>query len=101
MKGQYYVYILASHSRVLYVGMTKDLERRVVQHIYGEPQGFTTRYRVNQLVHIEEFCEVSQAIRREKEIKGWRRSKKLALIDAMNPTWRDFAESLPHPHPSG
>jgi putative endonuclease len=89
---EYYVYILASRSRVLYAGMTNDLMRRVEQHkAKADPESFTARYNVSSLVHYELFTDVHAAIAREKQIKGWRRSKKVELIEAGNPTWKDLS----------
>jgi putative endonuclease len=88
----YYVYIMASRSRVLYVGVTNDLARRVSEHKRGRNAGFTSRYRVTRLVYFEEFADVRDAIAREKAIKGWRRSRKVALIEGRNPTWCDLTE---------
>ena len=87
----YYVYVLASKSRVLYVGVTGFLMARVLQHKSGEYEGFTQRYKVNRLVHFEVFQYVNNAIARETEIKKWRREKKVALLEANNPTWEDLA----------
>ena len=87
-----YVYIMASCSRVLYVGVTSDLERRVYEHKNGTQKGFTKRYQVNRLVYFEEFQYIEEAILREKEIKGWRREKKTKLIERQNPYWKDHAE---------
>ena len=87
----YYVYLLASRSRVLYTGITNNLERRVREHRLGEKGGFTQKYRVHRLVHFESFHDARTAIAREKEIKAWRREKKVALIEAANPTWEDLA----------
>ena len=88
---RYFVYILASRSRVLYVGVTGDLVRRVGQHKQLKGSEFTTRYRVNRLVHLEETDYVFAALEREKQIKGWRRDKKIELIEAQNPTWQDLS----------
>ena len=88
---QFYVYILAGHSRQLYVGVTNDLLRRLVQHRDGECQ-FTSRYRITRLVHFEITNNSMGAITRENEIKAWRRSKKLALIASHNPGWDDLSE---------
>ena len=93
----YYVYIMASRSRVLYVGVTNDLARRVNEHKRGLNAGFTSRYRVTRLVYFEEFADIRDAIAREKAIKGWKRSRKISLVEARNPTWEDLAESPPHP----
>ena len=91
---QYYVYIMASHSRVLYVGVTNDLARRVEQHrSCDRPNAFCTRYRVFQLVYIEEYQTARQAIDRETQLKGYSRSKKIKLIDGFNPEWIDLASA--------
>jgi len=87
----FYVYILASANRVLYIGVTNDLGRRVWEHKYGDIEGFTSKYRVTNLVYWESFDDVRNAIVREKELKGWRREKKVALLEAMNPKWKDLA----------
>ena len=89
---QYYVYIMASRSRVLYVGMTNDLHRRVEQHKQKLVEGFTQKYNVTRLVYYEVTNDVHAAIAREKQIKGWRRSKKTKLIESVNPTWNDLSE---------
>ena len=88
----YYVYIMASRSRVLYTGVTNDLARRVHEHKQGLIPGFTSKYRITRLVHFEEFTDVHDAIGREKEIKGWIRARKVRLIESHNPTWEDRAE---------
>jgi putative endonuclease len=75
----------------LYTGVTSNLERRVREHRLGEHEGFTQKYRVHRLVHVESFHDARTAIGREKEIKAWRREKKVALIEATNPTWEDLA----------
>ncbi len=87
----YYVYILASRSRVLYVGVTNDLERRVYEHKNKVTQGFTNKYYTNKLVYFEETGNIEAAIAREKQIKGWVRAKKVSLIEASNPNWRDLS----------
>jgi putative endonuclease len=87
-----FVYILASKSRVLYVGVTADLLRRMWEHRTGALPGFTRRYGVNQLVYYEAVHDPAGAIRREKQIKGWARVKKVAMIDSMNPEWSNLAE---------
>jgi putative endonuclease len=87
----FYVYLLASRSRVLYTGITNNLELRLREHRLGETEGFTKRYRVHRLVCFECYQDVRAAIAREKQIKGWRREKKVALIEAENPTWEDLA----------
>jgi len=88
---RYYVYIMASKGRVLYVGVTGFLKARVLQHKACEVSGFTKRYKVARLVYFEAFRYVNNAIARETEIKKWRRGKKVALIEATNSTWEDLA----------
>lgn len=89
---RYYVYLMASFRRTLYVGVTNDLERRIRQHkAKVHPDSFTARYNVNRLVYYETFADVREAIAREKQIKGWRRSKKVELIESMNLEWRDIS----------
>jgi putative endonuclease len=89
---QYYVYIMTSKSGTLYTGMTNNLQRRVYQHKNKLIEGFTKKYNVTRLVHHETFNNVHDAIRREKQIKGWVRRKKIALIESSNPKWRDLSE---------
>ena len=72
--------------------MTNDLERRIYQHKHKLINGFTQKYNITRLAYFEETTDVNAAIQREKEIKGWRRSKKIALIKSANPTWKDLAE---------
>jgi len=89
----YYVHILTSVNRnVMYVGVTNNLENLVAEHRSGKGSAFTQRYRVHTLVHAEEYRHIEDAIAREKEIKGWRRSKKDALVEATNPAWADLLE---------
>jgi putative endonuclease len=87
----YFVYILASPSRTLYVGVTNNLERRVYEHKYKLVPGFTARYGITRLVHMETFAHIDDAIAREKEIKGWRREKKVRLIEQANAKWWDLS----------
>jgi len=87
-----FVYILASRTLRLYVGVTNDLIRRVHEHKSGAMPGFTRRYGINRLVYFESFSEPMQAIAREKQIKDYTRVKKLAMISSMNPAWNDLAE---------
>jgi putative endonuclease len=89
--NQYYVYIMASRSRTLYTGVTGNLERRVVEHKGKLVRGFTTRYKIDRLVYFEVTEDVQTALVREKQIKGWTRNKKLALINSANPTWKDLS----------
>ena len=95
MSRTYSIYILASRSRRLYTGVTGDLHHRMLQHRLGLVPGFTTRYRIFRLVHFENFGQIHAAIAREKEIKTWRRAKKIRLIESKNPTWEDLAQNLP------
>ncbi|HEX9596994.1 MAG TPA: GIY-YIG nuclease family protein, partial [Anaerolineales bacterium] len=87
MSRKYYVYMMASHSGTLYVGVTNDLERRVLEHKQGLSPGFTKKYEVTRLLYFEEFGDIYEAIEREKEIKRWRRAKKIALFEKSNPDW--------------
>jgi putative endonuclease len=91
----YHVYILASASGVLYIGVTNHLERRVTDHKQQLRSGFTKKYQVSRLVYFEPFGDVRNAINREKQLKRWRRDKKLALIRATNPKFRDLSEDFP------
>jgi len=91
MARSYYVYILASLSGTLYIGITNNLERRMVEHKEGLVEGFTKEYSVERLVYFEMYGDVRNAIRREKQLKGWRREKKVALIEKLNPGWKDLA----------
>jgi putative endonuclease len=88
---RYYVYMLSSKSRVLYIGVTGALMARVLRHKAGRGSAFTRKYRVNRLVWFQTFEHVGNAISRETEIKAWRREKKVALIRENNPTWEDLA----------
>ena len=88
----YFAYILASKSGTLYVGVTNDLSRRVEEHGQKLIPGFTAKYDINRLVWFEEFPDIREAIGREKQIKGWRRSKKEDLIYTINPTWKDLSQ---------
>jgi putative endonuclease len=91
---RFYVYILTNHSRTLYVGITNDLARRLAQHAEGSGSSFTSKYHINRLVYYEEFQRARDAIEREKQVKGYRRDKKLALIEAMNPHWEDLGAGV-------
>ncbi len=87
----YFVYIVASPSRTIYIGITNDLVRRVHEHRMKEIPGFTATYHVDRLVWFEEFANPGTAISREKQLKGWRREKKIRLIESMNPDWNDLS----------
>lgn len=84
--------MVSSRSGTLYIGMTNDIYRRVAEHKSGEFEGFSSKYYCNRLVYYESFQFVQDAIKREKQWKGWRRSKKIALIESKNPRWADIAE---------
>ena len=91
MGKTYYVYIMASQRRVLYIGITSHIEIRVRQHKQHAFGGFTAKYNVTNLVYFERYGSVLKAIRREKELKSWRREKKITLIEADNPKWCDLS----------
>ena len=91
----YYVYIMASASHALYTGVTNDIERRVVQHREARLPSFSARYKTRNLVYMEVFGDIRAAIMREKQIKGWLRIKKLALINSANPQWKDLSAEWP------
>jgi len=90
-EGSYCTYIMASRSRTLYVGVTGNLHQRVFEHKWKERDGFTAHYNCDRLVWFENFQYIQQAIAREKELKGWRRAKKIALIESINPGWMDLS----------
>jgi putative endonuclease len=87
----YFTYIMASRSHTLYIGVTGDLQKRVFQHKWKEHEGFTARYNCDRLVWFEQHQVVQIAIKREKQLKGWRRSRKIALIESANPAWTDLS----------
>ena len=88
----YWVYIMTNRSGTLYTGMTENLARRIEEHRQRHAPGFASRYKIDRLVHAESFSEVRDAIAHEKQIKGWDRAKKLALISENNPDWRELSE---------
>ena len=87
----YFVYIIASESGTLYVGMTNNIKRRVFEHKTHRRQGFSDTYNVEKLLYFERFGDVEAAIKREKQIKSWRREKKIRLIDSDNAGWEDLS----------
>jgi putative endonuclease len=91
MEKLYHIYILASRSRVLYIGVTNDLIGRIAQHRDGSAPSSTAKYRIHRLVYQEAFENIRAAIAREKQIKSWARVKKIEVIEAQNPTWVDLA----------
>ena len=90
----FYVYIAASISRRLYIGVTTALARRMLEHRHGMTEGFTKRYRINRLVHFETFGDAASAIHREKRLKTWPRARKIALIERHNAGWLDLATTM-------
>jgi putative endonuclease len=86
-----YVYIMASRSGTLYIGVTNDIARRTYEHEHGLVPGFTRKYKVHHLVYVEGFDAVDAAIAREKQLKGWSRTRKIALIESLNPTMKDLS----------
>jgi putative endonuclease len=87
---EYFVYIVCSRSGTLYIGVTNSIYRRALRHKPGETEGFSSKYHCDRLVYYESFDDVHKAIGREKQ--GWRRAKKIALIESKNPRWQDMAE---------
>ena len=92
----FWVYILVSSTGTLYVGVTGYIDRRIKQHKMDSIDGFTKKYKVHRLVYYETYDHVQRAIGREKQLKGWRREKKIALIEKMNPRWQDLSENWGH-----
>jgi putative endonuclease len=88
---EYFVYIMTNRSGTLYTGVTRDLARRVYEHKHKLVPGFTSKYAINRLVYFESTPDVRAAIKREKEIKGWLRAKKIALIESVNCDWKDLS----------
>jgi len=88
----YYVYIMTNQSRTLYIGVTNNVKKRAHQHKAGLIEGFTRRYNIDTLVYLESFTDIHSAIAREKQLKHWRREKKLRLIAQQNPNWRDLSD---------
>ncbi len=98
MVEQAYVYILSSSFQKLYIGVTSEIEIRTLQHKEGRfPNSFSTKYKIDKLVYFERFTEISAAIAREKQLKRWSRIKKVRLIVAQNPTWKDLSEDWGKP----
>jgi putative endonuclease len=92
---QFWVYILSSRSRTLYIGLTNSLRKRVLEHRQQTPGSFTARYKITRLVYCEEFQYIHNAIAREKELKHWTRAQKITLISHANPTWADLMPDEP------
>lgn len=94
MPSNYFVYILTNKTGTPYVGSSSDLKRRVYEHKHGQVPGFTKRYRISRLVYFEQTPSNSAMVERERQIKGWTRAKKIALIEKFNPQWKDLSEHL-------
>ena len=93
---KYYVYILANKTNsVMYIGMTSDLTRRLYEHKNGLVEGFSKKYKTHKLVYVEEYDNVNDCISREKQLKGWIRAKKNALVESINPCWNDLSVQMP------
>jgi len=88
----YFVYIVGSLSGTLYIGVTSRPEQRIFEHKQHLQKGFTSKYDVDRLLYYESYDEIGKAIDREKQLKGWRREKKVALIEALNPHWEDLSQ---------
>lgn len=91
MVRRYWIYIMASRTGTLYLGVTNALERRVYEHKHDLIPGFSQRYQCHRLIYLEEYSDIKQAIAREKQLKSWTRSKKEALIGRLNPHWNDLS----------
>lgn len=92
MTSHFYVYILSNKSKTLYIGYTNDLFGRVMEHKQKTVAGFTSRYNIGKLMYWETYEAMQVALKREAQLKGWTRAKKIALIELMNPDWRDLSE---------
>jgi putative endonuclease len=97
----YYVYILTNRSGTLYTGMTSNLERRIDEHRQHVVPGFTSKYKIDRLVYLEQTTDVYGAKERERQIKAWTRAKRIALINQTNPKWLDLASELYKDEPLG
>ena len=89
----FFVYIVSSNSKRIYIGMTNDLDRRLYEHKHKLIKGFTAKYNMDKLVYYEVFSSVQQAIDRETQLKGWLRERKINLIESLNPSWKDLSEN--------
>ena len=98
-RRQYYVYLLTSRSGTLYTGVTNDIQRRMYEHKNKLVEGFTNKYNIDMLVYYEVTSDIGEALTREKQIKAWRRSKRIALIESTNPQWRDLSDVWFSPSP--
>jgi putative endonuclease len=98
--ADYYVYILTNSAGVLYIGFTNDLSERLWQHVHDRIPGFASEHNLDRLIYFEIFPTPREAIAREKQLKGWRRDKKTALIATLNPSWRDLSGRFPYSLPT-
>jgi putative endonuclease len=94
MNSSYYIYILTNKSKTLYIGVTSNLIRRLREHKSKNMEGFTKKYNITELVYFEKTNDARSAIVREKQLKGWLRAKKIALIEENNPSWEDLSKRL-------
>jgi putative endonuclease len=94
MHTRSYAYIMSSRSRTLYIGVTNDLKRRIAEHKEGLFPGFTSKYRITSLVYYEIFTDIRDAIQRETQLKGWRRERKIRLIESLNHSWEDLGDKI-------
>ena len=94
MKRIFYVYVLSNISKMLYIGVTNNLERRILEHKNKLIPGFSEKYNLHRLIYFESFGDIRDAIVREKQLKGWVRVRKVELIESKNPNWADLAEDL-------
>ena len=93
MPNSYYTYMMTNQSNsTLYIGVTNNIERRTLEHIEGSGASFTSKYNINKLVYFERYTEITDAIKREKQLKGWKREKKEMLINHMNPEWNNLMQ---------
>lgn len=93
--NEYYVYMMASsNNNALYIGLTNDIRLRYEEHCSGNVPGFTQKYKVHKLVYLEQYTEVSDAIARENQLKGWSRAKKNVLVNGQNPLWNDLMQGV-------
>lgn len=91
MGQEYYVYIMTNNSGTFYTGVTNDLVRRIYEHKHKLIPGFTSKYNITRLVFFEATSDIREAVQREKQLKGWLRTKKIELIQSINPEWKDLS----------
>ncbi len=91
MTKKYYIYIMTNRSKTLYIGVTSNIIKRVFEHKNKLVSGFTRKYNISKLVYFEITSDIQTALKREKQLKGWLRSKKIVLIESLNPDWNDLS----------